>query len=184
MIWRNVAITVVLVAAILASWLLIERRSAPKRTTTTPVESGYYLRDAVIEGMDENGLRLYTLRAARIVERPGNGSVALEDVLLEYTLTDGPPWRVNATGGEIPASGDRIALHGGVTLAEQLMAGEQPTTIRTATLDVDLLEHRASTGDEVEIERGSYRMTAVGLLADLKAQTLTLQSDVHGRFLP
>lgn len=184
MSWRNVALSVALIAAIVTSWLLLERRGKPQRPEPEPIDAGYYLRDAVIEGMDENGTRLYTLRAARIVERPERAAVLLEEVLLEYTLTDGPPWQLNASGGEIPAAGNTISLHGGVTLAERLMAGDEPTTIRTPTLEVDLTEHVASTEREVEIERGNYRITATGLLADLKAQTLRLQSDVHGRFLP
>lgn len=181
---RQAAIAIALLAAIVASWLLIERRGARQPGPAASVESGYYLREATIEGLDETGARVYTLRAARIVEQPDNERILLEDVSLEYALGDGPPWQLDAAGGEIPADGASISLRGDVTMAEQLMAGAEPTTIRTPTLDIDLGSHRATTTEAVAIERGNYRVTAVGLLADLKAQTLTLQSEVHGRFLP
>lgn len=181
---RSASIAIALLAAIVASWLLLERRGARAPGAASTVESGYYLRDATVEGLDEDGRRIYTLRAARIVEQPGDERIVLEDVSLEYALDDGPPWQLEAGGGEIPATGTSIALRGGVTLAEHLIAGADPTTVRTPTLDIDLGSHLATTDEGVEITRGSYLITARGLRADLKAQTLTLQSEVHGRFLP
>lgn len=181
---RNIGITLILLVAVVASWLLLDRRQAPAPGRQGAVESGYYLRDAVIEGMDESGKRLYTLRAERIVEDPATANVVLEEVTLDYLADDGPPWVVVAAAGLIPAAGGSIALTGGVSMAEQLMPGAVPATVRTPQLDIDLVAHRAMTALAVEIERGNYRLTAIGMDADLKAQTLTLQSDVHGRFLP
>ena len=98
---RQAAIAIALLAAIVASWLLIERRGARQAAPAANVESGYYLREATIEGLDETGARIYTLRAARIVEQPDNERILLEDVSLEYALDDGPPWQLDAAGGEI-----------------------------------------------------------------------------------
>jgi lipopolysaccharide export system protein LptC len=42
----------------------------------------------------------------------------------------------------------------------------------------------ASTRDRVDIEWGSRRLSTMGLVADLKAEKLQLESAVHGRFVP
>ena len=178
---RNVLVTIVLIAAVVGSWLLFDRRqSQPPPGPAT--DSGYYLRNATIEGIGEDGTRIYTLRADRIVQDPGLDSVVLEAVDLEYALADGEPWRLTADDGAIPSSGTRIELRGNVTMQEQLM--RDGTTIRTPALDIDLRAHLASTSEAVNVERGNYHLSATGMEADLKAETVTLQSEVHGRFLP
>ncbi len=179
---RNVLLTIVLLAAVIGSWLLFDRRQRSQPPSTPVTDSGYYLRDATIDGIGDDGKRIYTLRADRIVQDPGLNSVLLEDVNLEYALADERPWRLTADDGAIPAAGTRIELRGNVTMQEQMM--REGTTIRTPSLDIDLGTHLASTSAAVAIERGNYRMDATGMEADLKAQTLTLQSEVHGRFLP
>ena len=179
---RNLLVTILLVAAIAGSWLAFDRRQRSQPPPRPVADSGYYLRDATIEGIGEDGKRIYTLRADRIVQDPGLDSVVLEAVDLEYALADSEPWRLTADDGAIPSSGTRIELRGNVTMQEQLM--RDGTTIRTPSLDIDLRAHLASTRETVDVERGNYRMSATGMEADLKAETLTLQSEVHGKFLP
>ncbi len=181
---RKLLIAGVLFAAVVASWLLLDRPEPVPETAPAVSESGYYLRDAVIEGMGTDGRRLYTLRAGRIVQAPADSSVTMEDVEMRYLSPGQDPWRLTATQGAIPAEGETIELRGDVTIEEVLFAGPEPTVIRAPELDVDLRAHLATTDTAVLIERGNNRITAVGLRADLKDRKLTLQSDVHGRFLP
>lgn len=181
---RSVVVTLVLLAVAVSSWLLITRQADQPPPTNAATESGYYLRGATIKGLDDNGRHVYTLVADRIVQAPGEELVALHDVALEYALPDSEPWQLFADAGKIPASGTQIALRGNVTMNEQLMRGMPLTTIRTAALDIDLRSHTAVTGDNVEIVRGNYRLSAVGMQADFQTQTLKLLSQVDGRFLP
>lgn len=180
---RNLIIAVVLLSAIVASWLRLRPDTARPARQPMP-ESGYYLREAVIDGMGEDGKRLYTLSAARIQQQVGDNSVRLDGVNLEYASADGEPWRLTADNGSIPAQGDRIELFGNVTIEEKLFAGPETTIVTTPKLDVDLRAQLATTNADVRIERGNYLLTAVGLRADLKDMKLTLQSEVHGQFLP
>ncbi|MDH3588677.1 MAG: LPS export ABC transporter periplasmic protein LptC [Gammaproteobacteria bacterium] len=181
---RNIIIALALLGAIVTSWLVLERRGVREEPRAPVLDSGYYLREAVVEGIGTDGTTLYTLRAERIQQAPSDNSVSLQVVDLEYSSPDGEPWSLRADEGAIPADGERISLFGNVKIEEMLFVGPETTVVTTPDLDVDLRAHLATTDSEVRIERGNYLITAVGIRADLKDRKLRLQSEVHGRFLP
>jgi LPS export ABC transporter protein LptC len=181
---RSVVIAIVLATAVIASWLLLDRPEKPEDGRGTLPEAGYYLKEAVIEGMGPDGKRLYTLSAERILQLIADDSVELESVNLEYASASEEPWRLTADAGRIPADGDRIELSGNVRIEEMLFIGPDMTIVTTPELNVDLRAQLATTEADVRIERGNYLLTAVGLRADLKDRKLRLQSEVHGQFLP
>jgi lipopolysaccharide export system protein LptC len=51
-------------------------------------------------------------------------------------------------------------------------------------LDYDTRSQVVRTASPVHISWGSRQLDALGLIADLPASQLQLQSDVHGRFKP
>ncbi|MBT8144899.1 MAG: LPS export ABC transporter periplasmic protein LptC [Gammaproteobacteria bacterium] len=181
---RNAILLVIVVAAAVASFLLIGGRQTTDTPGRTTAESGYYLRDATIEGVDDQGRHIYSLRAERILQQAGEQSVILEQVDLEYALPDTEPWQLRAASGVIPAGGELIELRGDVTMEEQLMRGNPLTRISTPELAIDLLSHTATTSERVDIVRDNYSLSAIGLLADFQQQTLRLETEVNGRFLP
>lgn len=181
---KNIFIATILLAAVGASWLLLKRPPADDSAGDQQSATGYYLRGAVIEGTDLDGSRLYTLTAGTIRQQPVGNSVTLQDVDLEFAGGDEQPWRLTADSGSIPAAGDLIELFGNVQLEETLFIGPEKTIVRTPELAVDLRAKLATTDAEVRIERGNYLLEAVGLRADLKDRKLSLQSKVHGNFLP
>ncbi|MBT8136891.1 MAG: LPS export ABC transporter periplasmic protein LptC [Gammaproteobacteria bacterium] len=182
--WRNFAIAVALLAATVTTWIVVQQRQPrqPQREAAPP--GGYYLRDAVVEGMSPAGERLYTLRAVQITQQPASGAVSMQTVDLEYSSGGPQPWHLQADAGSINEAGDLIELFGNVRIEEMLFVGPQTTVVTTPELDVDVRAHLATSEQDVRIERGNYVITAVGLRADLKDQKLKLQSEVHGRFLP
>lgn len=181
---RNLIIALILLGAVTASWLLLDRPDPRDDATVQKPDDGYYLDDAVIEGIGDDGMRLYTLRALHIKQKIADNSVALEDVNLEYASADDDPWRLTADTGRIPADGDNIELSGNVLMEETLFIGPEKTMVSTPELNVDLRAQLATTDADVRIQRGNYLLTAVGLRADLKDKKLRLQSEVHGYFLP
>ena len=56
--------------------------------------------------------------------------------------------------------------------------------IRTSELVFDAVNSIASTDADVVVELAGYRMMATGMTADLKANTVELQSAVNARFEP
>ena len=181
---RNIIIAVVLLGGVVITWLFLESRGTGDEPRGPAPEPGYYLREATIEGIGTDGKRLYTLNAERIQQTPSDKSISLEVVELEYESRDAEPWRLRAERGAIPASGELIALSGNVKIEEMLFVGPETTILTTPELNVDLRAQLATTDKEVRIERGNYLLTAIGIRADLKDRKLTLQSEVHGRFLP
>jgi lipopolysaccharide export system protein LptC len=56
--------------------------------------------------------------------------------------------------------------------------------LRSPSLSLDTAAEVATTRDEVELDFGRHVLRARGLRADLKGETLRLESSVNGRFLP
>ena len=97
---------------------------------------------------------------------------------------DRPLWQVNALRGEVQESGDRIQLSGKVNVT-----GPMPSAAQTVSLDTEMLfiqprEERITTDGPVILTWSGQRLSAVGMIADLKGETVQLQSKVNGRFIP
>jgi LPS export ABC transporter protein LptC len=60
----------------------------------------------------------------------------------------------------------------------------QPAIVRTQRLTLDTSAQLARTAEPVTLGFGPYAIAATGLRADLKAETLRLESEVNGRFNP
>ena len=80
--------------------------------------------------------------------------------------------------------GDVIELDGNVTLEGTLEDGGTPARVETSHLAFDTTKEVASTPARVTIDWSGHRLAALGLRADLRAETLRLESRVNGRFLP
>ena len=78
--------------------------------------------------------------------------------------------------------GHKIVLRDNVQAREK---GENAMRlIRTSELVFDPVNSTASTDADVIVELAGYRLTATGMTADLKANTVELQSAVDAHFEP
>jgi LPS export ABC transporter protein LptC len=59
-----------------------------------------------------------------------------------------------------------------------------PAIVRTERLTLDTAAQLARTDEPVTLGFGPYALAARGMRADLKAETLQLESEVNGRFNP
>lgn len=185
MIWRIFIIcSLVLVAAV----SLFSTRRGPESDATTaqiqPPQPGYYMRGARITEMGEDGEPLYRVEAARIQQDPVDNSVRLEDLTLIYRTPEARNWTLTAARGFVPPGSKTLNLAGDVRIIGQPAADTQPAVVRTERLVLDTESSVASTRDRVDIEWGDRRLSTMGLVADLKAERLQLESAVHGRFVP
>jgi lipopolysaccharide export system protein LptC len=179
------ALTLVLAAGAAASWLLLgNREDKPGPASADTPEPGYYLLGARLVGLDADGHELYTVRAQRIEQMPQDGSVALEQVTVDYAAESQTPWTVEAQSGHIPASGDVIELAGDVHLTRTDATGADRLEIDTPSLELVVRERVARTTAEINLSQGPDTLRATGLEADLRSERLRLQSHVHARFLP
>lgn len=176
-------ITLLLSIAIL-SWLW-SRRGGEDEPRVAPTRSGplgYYLSDAQILGTDENGRPLYRIWARSAEELPDERRLMLSDVTVEYQPGYDVPWILRAARGEAPIDESYLDLSGDVELASGAQEGAGPTIIRTAQLRLIPENFVAETGAPVSVFIGGRRLDAIGMRADLKADHLALESNVHGQF--
>ena len=143
---------------------------------------GYYLRDAAIVGTGEDGSALYRIQAASAVERPDDQRLLLSDVTVEYQSEVNVPWVLTAAGGEAFLDQTYLDFNGEVELTRSGDDDLRPMVIRTMTLRLEPESFEVHTESPVILIIGGERLDAVGLNANLKAESLALESSVHGVF--
>ena len=190
MIWRIFVIAaLIIVVAVSVLNKERERRPAPERSEmpTEPLQPGYFMSGARIIETGEDGLPLYRLDAKEIRERPFDGGIELDELVMSYHAPGAPDandWRVTAARGFVPPGSRVLNLSGDVRIVGKPPEDSEPAVIRTERLMLNTDTNIASTRDRVDIEWGNRRLSTMGLVADLKAEKLQLESTVHGRFVP
>jgi LPS export ABC transporter protein LptC len=81
-------------------------------------------------------------------------------------------------------NGAQLDLVGNVEARSAPAKGSNPWTITTQKLLFSPDSSRAESDEPVEIRVGDWRLRSVGLRADLKGDTLALESRVHGTIAP
>jgi LPS export ABC transporter protein LptC len=183
---RNSLGVMLLVFAAVASWYL----SLPP--TIVPTDEvvgetrplGYYLRGARLLGTDANGHVTYVVSADRAEELPDQEQLELAGVRVEYSPENEIPWLVSATSASAPRSGEYLDLTGDVELRSQPSGGRDATLVQTASLRFEPNEFIARSDAGVTVTIGKQRLEAVGLRANLKDDSLQLESKIHGQFAP
>lgn len=185
MIWR-IFVIAALIIVVAVSVLNKERRPAPERPEmpTEPLQPGYFMSGARIIETGEDGLPLYRLDAKEIRERPFDGGIELDELAMSYYAPGANDWRVTAARGFVPPGSKVLNLSGNVRIVGKPPEDSEPAVIRTERLMLNTETNIASTRDRVDIEWGNRRLSTMGLVADLKAEKLQLESTVHGRFVP
>ncbi len=179
-------VALVLVAAAVGIVLLDGSMRPPDTALAERVadaDPGYSARDAEIIETGDDGRPRYWLTATRIEQPPDDPTVTLTQPALRYLDKRGGSWRAHALAGTVLPGRDVITLDGEVQLDGTLADGSAPAHVETTHLEFDTKREVASTSDKVTIDWSGHRLVARGLQADFRAETLQLESQVHGRFL-
>lgn len=177
---RPLLLLVLVVGLVAAFWRWQPAGEAPATGTAASAgEPGYVAHDAQLTDTGDDGQPRYRLRAENIAQAHPGGDVQLDQPRLDYEGST--RWQLSAREGTLPEDASEVHLAGNVE-ARAERAREPALRIRTEQLDIDLVARRAATPALVDIEVGSSRLGAVGLDADMKADTLRLQSRVHGEY--
>lgn len=147
-------------------------------------QPGYSARDVEIVETGLDGRPRYRLHAARIEQQPRVSSIFMHDIALTYRTESGRDWLLTAERGRMPQDARLIQLEGSVVAAGLPPGSQQTARISTEELAFDTQAERLATGAPVAIDWSGHRLTALGLIANLKEQRLSLESRVHGRFTP
>jgi LPS export ABC transporter protein LptC len=157
-----------------------EDTGAPTATAATAnAEPGYIALDAELIDTGDDGQPQYRLRAQRIEQAQPAADIELTRPEFHYQGTTA--WTLTAQRGALPPGAEHVALSGEVN-AVGVRAQEPPLRIRTDMLAIDLQGKRLDTSSPVAIDWGRNRLSGTGLHADMKADSLRLESGVHGEF--
>jgi len=181
---RQVIIIALLTAAALGSWYLARQGGSGNEAPPADVEHrGYYLKSARILGTGPDGELLYEIRAAR-AEQMADDRVDFTTVSVSYSPDSAVPWSVDADTATIDDDGRRVMLRGHVRAFSREGFSGNDTEIRAPWLELLPDEYLAETDARVQIRIGERSLTATGMLASLKDNTLELKSNVSGKFVP
>jgi LPS export ABC transporter protein LptC len=172
-----------LLGCAVGTWVLLTRVEADREApgTTPELGMGYYATDARLSGSGPDGRIVYRVSARTVEQKPGDRSVSLRDVAVDYEPGAKIPWSLRADTGHIPASGKIVELSGNVVAATQ--ATDRPATIiRTDYLEFDTRTDVAATDREVTIDYEGSAVRANGLRANLAEDHLELVSGVAGHY--
>lgn len=180
---RNLLLATLLSAGVVVSWYFSRagREAPPVVDSYAQAPLGYYLRNAVLLGTDDQGSVFYRVLAARVAQADEDDALELEQVRVEYRDSESVNWHVSAEQAQAPSDQTYLELSGNVRLANRADAGAT-TVIETQKLHLEPDLYLASTDLPVSVSVGGARLDAVGMKAYLKDDRLELESNVHGQF--
>lgn len=186
---RNSVVIIVLAILAAATWLWLatwqpgdELPAVDRVMDAAP--AGYFARGARIVGTDEQGRPTYRIFAERLDELPGEDRLKLTGVSLDYEPPDEAAWSLSAATAVYARDGSKLDFAGGVEIRSAPTDSGDPVTITTEQLVLSPDTSSAESVGTVEIRVGELQLRGVGLRADLKGDTLRLESLVHGTLVP
>ena len=170
-------------AAALALWLWRSPREENADVTTSTAEHstepGFVATGAVLFDTDALGRPQYRLVANRVEQADPKADIQVSAPKFHYQ--GAADWILTAQHGTLPPAAHSASLVGDVSITLR-RPNVAPLQILTSTLDLDMILERADTSAPVTLNWGSNRISATGLHADMKADSLRLDSQVRGEF--
>lgn len=163
-------------------WVL--QVSAPRevRERETRHEPDYHFTAPRITRFGVDGTLELELTAKNAVHFPDDDTVALDELQVDVRAPDGTAWTMVAARGHAPMAGERVTLEGGVRIGHPAGGAGGAILLTTDHIELDTRAQLLTTEAPVEIVHGTNRVTAVGLLADLGRDHITLKSRVRGTY--
>ena len=172
-------VLVLLTLGAAASWWISQPEVEGPSAPTAITQPGYYLDDAYLEQTDNSGRLTLKVHAATARQVEQRGPVQLNQLKVDYLPSPDRDWRMTSVGGTLLPDGRQVLLAGDVRLAAPF---EGAAVVHTEHLRLDVDQELATTQDPVRIDLPPHSVDARGLKADLKRETLRLESSVNGSF--
>ena len=182
---RIVAILLVASAVLLGLRVINNERTsgaddAPR--LSTPDNSDYYMSDAVVRQMDDQGKLAYRMTVAESLHF-ADDSARLTDIDVHYLAGTKTYWDVSAERGRIPAGERDIYLYDGVTGRHPRVNGnvvEIVTDNAWVRPDTDRIDTQA----HVTATEPGQRVEGDGMEVNLKTDKLRLLENVQVTYTP
>lgn len=147
-------------------------------------ERGYYLSEARLTELGEDGKPRVVVRAQSIEQQLADQSVRLAQLELDYNTARQGQWHVTADRGRMPSDRSTLLLSGNVLVTGSAQRSEGQAVIRTDELAYDTRTDVVQTTAPVTVEFGPQQLRGRGMRASLNQGTLRLESNVNGQFKP
>lgn len=192
MIYRVLGVLVGL-ALVAAALVVLDRKelmnsinssAPPPKDRPKAEQPGYSARHAEIVETGKDGRPMYIVRAETVRQMPDTQSVIMETVRLEMRDESGQRWTARADYGQIFQDQADVQLSGDVLVSGTFPGSPDPAQISTERLSFDTNNEIVRTKSPVALNWAGRRIQAKGLVANLKDQSLRLESNVHGNFTP
>jgi LPS export ABC transporter protein LptC len=185
MIGRLALLAAVIGAVVVAAqWSLQAGEDAEPAAAAAEPAPAPFLRAAVLEDFDAAGRLRLRVDAARIEFDPADESLGFEAIALDYFAGPSQTWRVNADRGHAPRGFAVLELSGNVVLSGIRDRKPREATVRTEQLSFDTAAEVVRSAVPVRVEFGRHTLEATGFVANMKRETLRLESRVNGQFFP
>jgi LPS export ABC transporter protein LptC len=171
-----------------AVWLTLSPRQVGPVTAQssgpTSTDSGYAATDASMVETGTDGLPMYTLQAHQILQDPDTNIINLSTVHMTFRDTSGGEWQVGSDRANAQQDSAQIDLSGSVNVTGKFGSSDQPLHLLTDTMHVDTRTEISRTSAPVTLDWAGTRVTARGIVINLKDQRLKLEAQVHGQVVP
>ncbi len=153
-----------------------------------PEQSDYYIRDAKMSVMGEDGNLSYQVQADEVVHYP-DLSAKLNRVNVHFQSGERGLWRLSAIEGRMPPPGpDRqevVELSGGVVITGQRSnAADRFTQVTTPEAVIRPAKGTLETRAPVQIREAGIAADATGMELDIVNDKLALLNKVRVRYVP
>jgi LPS export ABC transporter protein LptC len=199
--WRLRLAWASLIVMVTLAWFFVRRGGNDGDTDTAgaiPLDPGYAARDAEVIETGYDGRERYRLKAAVIRQQTESGVIDLEKLEMNYHRNaqalpgeapvivgnPGEVWHLTSDHGQVREEGNDVQLNGNVRVTGPPQGGAEPLSLSTETLRINTPTEFIETDAPVKLRWSGHELDAVGMRADLKAGTLSLESDVNGHFYP
>jgi LPS export ABC transporter protein LptC len=172
------------VALAVSTWILSSPAHRPQPaagggSTDLP---GYYLKNATLTDFDVSGSPSIHLTADRIDQIDHGNEVTLSTVRADYQAPNGQNWVLFGDYARVEPGGKIIDVTSNVRLVGASTAHTGTAIVLTDALSYDVPDSTVTTKSDVRVVFGAHTLTARGLVANLREQTIHLDSKVNGRF--
>lgn len=182
-------LAVLLVAAALFSWWLVERpqATAPGQPEAYrgPRQVDYYVTGMDATRMTPAGVPAHRLRASQLRHFTDDDTTEFSEPRLTVFQGERPPWQVESERAWLSGDGSLLLLQGAVAIDRAGDATDPPVRIETRDMRVRPNEDYAETDEPVRVVSDKHRVDAVGMQAWMRPPSrLKLLSQVHGTYVP
>lgn len=183
---RNALLLVILTAIAVIAWYagIDDTNDVADGDTPPPIQSGYYVLDAVIYGGRSDTRGVFEITAAQAQQSMRGEPILLTDIEIRYATEDEQRWHIEARTAALEEATQKLEMAGNVVATRMPADGGVTFSMKTEALAFDPTSDVVMTDANVEFLIGRSRLEALGMRATLSEDTINLRSNVRGQYTP